>query len=156
MLSEKNYSQVSGDSLLSIVYVSAATEPMSEEDIAGILVHSRANNRRNDLTGALLYRSDRFIQILEGPDDQVRARFAIIAADPRHRSVHKMSEKQIARRQFPEWTMGFNPEGDQSVRQLDGFDDFFRSRTGLDRIKHAENEAQQMLEWLSEYWFPRA
>jgi hypothetical protein len=142
--------------LLSIVYVSAATEPMSADEIAAILIHSRANNRRNGLTGALLYRSDRFIQILEGPDDEVRERFAIIASDPRHRSVHKMSEKKIAERQFPDWTMGFNPEGDQSVRHLDGFDDFFRARTGLDRIKHADNEAQQLLEWLAEYWFPRA
>ncbi|HEV7950927.1 MAG TPA: BLUF domain-containing protein [Glaciihabitans sp.] len=141
--------------MLSLVYVSVATSPMTDEDILRILAQSRANNKRDDVTGALLYRPDRFIQILEGPDDEVRKWFGIIQADPRHRNVQTISEKQIVTRQFPEWTMGFKPATDDAIAGIDGFEDFFRARTGLDRIKHAENEAQQMLEWLAEYWMPR-
>jgi hypothetical protein len=138
--------------LLSIAYVSAATQTMSDDDIAAILTQSRANNFRNELTGALLYHRGRFIQILEGPADQVNARYAIIEKDPRHRNVQKMGERIIAERLFPGWTMGFRPLADDSVKELAGFEDFFGARTGLDRIKHADNEAQQFLEWLAEYW----
>jgi hypothetical protein len=126
---------------------------MSDDDIAGILTQARANNIRHDLTGALLYHGGRFIQVLEGPDQAVLARYGVIAADSRHRSVQLISEKSIGARQFPDWTMGFRPVSDMAVKELAGFDDFFGARTGLARIQHAENEAQQFLEWLGEYWF---
>ena len=138
--------------MLSIAYVSVATNDMSDADIGAILSQSRANNVDHDLTGALLFQRGRFIQILEGPDDEVRARFAIIAADPRHRSVQLVSEKFIALRQFPEWTMGFRPTPDSLLTDHPAFNNFFEGRTGRARIEHAENEAQQFLEWLTEYW----
>ncbi|CAN5117945.1 hypothetical protein BH09ACT5_BH09ACT5_11750 [soil metagenome] len=139
--------------MLSIAYVSASTGEMSEDDVAAILKQSRANNVWHQLTGALLYHRGRFIQVIEGPDDAVRTRLAIIAADPRHSGIRTISEKQIGARQFPEWTMGFVPLSGSAVTQLEGFDDFFGARTGLARLEHAENEAQQLLEWLREYWF---
>lgn len=140
--------------MLSIAYVSATTEAMTEDGVAAILVKSRANNRRLGLTGALLYHGGRFIQMLEGPDDEVRARYAIIAADPRHRSVQLISETAIGERQFPEWTMGFRAPSGSALKGFAGFEDFFGARTGQARIDHAENEAQQFLEWLAEYWLP--
>jgi len=144
-----------GSHVLSIAYASASTRPMTDEDVAEILVQARANNQRHELTGALLYRGGRFVQILEGPEEQVRSRYAVISADPRHTSVQLVREVQIAERQFPEWTMGFRlPEG-ESAAQLEGFEDFF-GRTGRARLEHADNEAQQFLEWLGEYWLPRA
>ena len=126
---------------------------MSDDDITSILTQSRENNSRRGLTGALLYHRGRFIQVLEGPDDTVAARFDLIALDHRHRGVQKIIEKKIGARQFPEWTMGFIPLTDPAVKKLDGFNDFFEARTGRARIEHAENEAQQFLEWLREYWF---
>ena len=138
--------------LLSIAYVSASTTPMSDADVAEILTRSRTNNRAHDLTGALLYHGGRFVQILEGPEHEVRDRFAVISADPRHRAVQVMREERIADRQFPEWTMGFRANND--LAQLEGFEDIF-GRRGKERLKHADNEAQQFLEWLGEYWLPR-
>ncbi|MET4783198.1 BLUF domain-containing protein [Glaciihabitans sp. UYNi722] len=142
--------------MFSIAYVSAAAVEMTDDDIAAILVQARANNLRHHLTGALLYHRGRFIQILEGPDEQVLSRFALISADPRHRSISVVSEEPIKERQFPEWTMGFRPLADDAVKELAGYDDFFDDRTGEVRLRHANNEAQQFLEWLGEYWFGRA
>jgi hypothetical protein len=141
--------------LLSVAYVSAATDPLDDDDIAALLIQARAANRRNGLTGALIYRGGRFAQILEGPEAMVRSRYASIASDPRHRNVQMMREARIAERQFPQWTMGFRPPVDSTVSQLAGFDNFFERR-GKARLEHAENEAQQFLEWLGEYWLPRA
>jgi hypothetical protein len=140
--------------VLSIAYVSVATSPLSADEIAALLTQARANNERDGITGALLYHRDRFIQIVEGEDEIVRAKFDAIATDARHRNVQTMREKRIPERQFPQWTMGFREISDESVKQLDGFEDFF-ARSGRSRIEHAENEAQQFLEWLGEYWLPR-
>jgi hypothetical protein len=141
--------------VLSIAYVSAATSPLSADDIAGLLTKSRANNERDGITGALLYHRERFIQIVEGDDEIVLAKFAEISTDPRHRNVQVMREQRIPERQFPQWTMGFRELSDESVQQLTGYENFF-ARSGRSRIEHADNEAQQFLEWLSEYWLPRA
>lgn len=139
----------------SIAYVSAATNYMTDEDVAAILVQARENNIRHDLTGALLYHRGRFIQILEGPDEQIDSRFAVISADSRHRSIHVVSEEAVDERQFPEWTMGFRPLTDDSITTIDGYDDFFDGTTGEVRLTHANDEAQQFLEWLRDYWFAR-
>jgi hypothetical protein len=139
--------------VLSIAYVSVAAAPMADADIVQLLARSRANNERDGVTGAMLYHRDRFVQMLEGHDEAVRSKYATIAADSRHRGVRTMREKTIAARQFPQWTMGFGSMADESVRQLDGFEDFF-ARRGRSRIEHADNEAQQFLEWLGEYWLP--
>ena len=141
--------------MLSIAYVSVATSPFSAEDIADLLVKSRLNNERDGITGALLYHRERFIQIVEGDDEIVLSKFAEISNDQRHRSVQKMREQRIPQRQFPQWTMGFRELSDESVQQLTGYENFF-ARSGRSRIEHADNEAQQFLEWLSEYWLPRA
>jgi len=141
--------------MLSIAYVSVAAAPLSDDEIGALLTQARANNERDGITGALLYHRERFVQIVEGPEAVVRDRFAAIATDPRHRSLQVMRERRILERQFPQWTMGFRESSDSSVKQLAGFEDFF-GRTGRSRIEHAENEAQQFLEWLSEYWLPRA
>ena len=128
---------------------------MTDEEIAAILVQARANNVRHGLTGALIYHRGRFIQILEGPDDELAARFTVIAADPRHRGIHVVSEEPITERQFPDWTMGFRPLTDDSITALPGYDDIFDGTTGAVRA-NGTDEAQRFLEWLRDYWFSRA
>lgn len=140
--------------MLSITYTSAASASVGEDGLAAILIKARANNRRDGITGALLYRGDRFVQILEGTDTVVRQRFEIIAADPRHRSINVIRELQIPERQFPQWTMGFRQSDSDAGRQLPGYEDIM-GRRGAARIAHAENEAQQYLLWLGEYWLPQ-
>jgi len=141
--------------MLSIAYVSAATSPVSDAEIGEILTTARANNQRDGLTGALLYHGGRFIQIIEGPDEVLLARYEIISTEPRHRVIQLVRQHVITDRQFPEWTMGFRPLTDDSVKALEGFEDIF-GRTGRSRLEYADNEAQQFLEWLGEYWLPRA
>ena len=133
--------------------MSAATIPLLDEDIAAILVQARANNVKHHLTGALVYHEGKFIQILEGPDNEVRARFAIIHADPRHRRIYTVSDEQIVSRQFPAWTMGFRPLSSIAVKQLAGYDDIFDGNTGKVQLGNANHQAESFLEWLGQYWF---
>ncbi|MEO1442551.1 MAG: BLUF domain-containing protein, partial [Chloroflexota bacterium] len=57
--------------LVSLVYVSYATEPMSGAELEALMAKSSANNKPLGVTGMLLYRQGFFIQVLEGEEDVV-------------------------------------------------------------------------------------
>jgi hypothetical protein len=93
--------------VLSVVYSSTATTSFSDADLGALLTVSRGNNARSGLTGMLLSRDDRFLQVLEGPEDQVEETMTRIAADSGHRDVRILLRGPIEQRQFPDWTMSF-------------------------------------------------
>ena len=66
--------------LMQLVYCS---QPFgySLEILSAILIASRANNRKYDITGALICRSDIFLQLLEGPEQQVKNTYEAIQKD---------------------------------------------------------------------------
>ncbi|WP_207485923.1 BLUF domain-containing protein [Arenibaculum pallidiluteum] len=90
-----------------LVYVSAATRPMGEDDLLALLRQSRRNNERTGVTGLLLYMEGRFMQALEGEQDTVLALYRRIAMDARHRGVTTLIKFAIPARSFPDWSMGF-------------------------------------------------
>jgi hypothetical protein len=142
--------------VLSLAYVSSAAVEFTDDDIADVLTLSRSNNALLDITGVLLYRDGRFIQILEGPDDVVREKFAVIAADQRHRGIHTVSAETIDTRQFPEWTMGYRPLTDAAVSRFPDYDDFFEGRAADDALTDDRRRARMLLEWLRDYWLAPA
>lgn len=90
-----------------LVYVSAATRPLTQTELIGLLEQARASNAEHAITGTLLYRNARFLQLLEGDEDEVRHLYSLIAADPRHLDVTTVREGRRVFRQFPTWTMAF-------------------------------------------------
>lgn len=76
-------------------------------DIDQILAKSRANNKRDSITGALLFNAGCFAQVLEGPLDTVEAAFERIQQDERHGDVSLLALNPIEHRSFPNWAMGF-------------------------------------------------
>jgi hypothetical protein len=115
----------SGDRLLSFVYLSTATKPFGDDDLAELLAKSRENNGPLRLTGVLLHRRGRFLQVLEGPEDAVRDRMSIITSDPRHTGVRILLEETLARRKFPDWTMEYQPFAANVVETIPGYRTFF-------------------------------
>jgi hypothetical protein len=109
------------DAVLSIIYSSAATVPFSDTDLVELLKVSRRNNAGSEVTGMLLYRDGRFLQVLEGPDDGVRERMAVIARDPRHAEVLVLLEEGLSERRFPDWTMGFVPHESTPPDEIPGY-----------------------------------
>jgi hypothetical protein len=102
--------------VLSIVYTSTASESFNEAHLVDVLIRSRRNNKRLALSGMLLYRDGMFLQVIEGPDDALRDRMAIIASDPRHSTVRVLLEEEISERMFPAWTMGHVEMADEEDR----------------------------------------
>lgn len=89
-----------------IIYVSSARySNMSELDLKDIFEAAMKNNKRNCLTGALLYYEDTFMQLLEGEKDMVEERFSIIKNDRRHKSLIVLMNEEVKRRSFPGFAM---------------------------------------------------
>ena len=94
--------------LIQLVYCS---QPFgySLEILSAILVTSRANNRKNDISGALICRSDIFLQLLEGPEQQVKNTYNAIQKDDRHVNVYNLINRPVEKRLFPAWAMKDDP-----------------------------------------------
>jgi len=65
----------------------------------------QAKNRRLEITGTLVSRSGKVMQIIEGPADSVNRLFASILRDPKHREVVLVLERIVPEREFPNWAM---------------------------------------------------
>jgi hypothetical protein len=79
-------------------------------EIRKILVASRRNNAVHSITGALLFNSGCFAQVLEGPLKHVEATFERIQRDLRHAEVTVLDAGYVEQREFPEWSMAFAGE----------------------------------------------
>ena len=93
--------------VIQLIYSSAATKPFSAEALRALLVRARAHNTTAEISGMLLHVDGVFFQVLEGEPAPVRALFAQISKDDRHRNVLLLLEHEIAARNFPDWSMGF-------------------------------------------------
>ena len=94
--------------LMQLVYCS---QPFgySLEILSAILIASRANNTKRDITGALICRSDIFLQLLEGPEQQVKSTYAAIQNDDRHINIYHLLDQNVDKRLFPAWSMKDDP-----------------------------------------------
>lgn len=111
--------------LVSVAYVSTATEPFDDARLAELLSFSRSSNHAHDLTGMLLYRRGRFFQVLEGPEDAVDELMRKIRRDSRHDGVRVLLRESLDDRRFDEWTMGYEPIGVPTTPAPEGFRDTF-------------------------------
>lgn len=92
-----------------LTYESVAKKGLRDSDIEAILETSRTNNAENGITGCLVYYNDRFIQILEGNQQDVQECYQKIQKDDRHRQVRIIAENAVEKRTFPEWGMAYFP-----------------------------------------------
>ncbi len=96
--------------LYHIIYHSLASgDGISPEGLFDLLRQARAYNQAHRLTGLLLYAADtkEFVQVLEGPRDEVARIYEKIAQDERHKHAFVLHEAVANGRMFPDWRMGF-------------------------------------------------
>lgn len=102
--------------LLSLVYASRAVVGFTGIDLENLLTRSRAANAEDAISGMLLFKDHRFLQLLEGPADAVRAKMQLIREDARHYDVLVLLEESVPERQFADWSMGY--AADSSLRDV--------------------------------------
>ncbi|MDD7945647.1 BLUF domain-containing protein [Microbacterium sp. NE2HP2] len=135
------------EGLLSILYTSNARAPFGDDDLAALLAQSRASNAARDLTGMLLYRGGRFVQVLEGPEPAVRDLLTTIRQDSRHSDMRVLIEQPIAHREFREWTMGYQPIAETTGDAPTGFRDTFDDLEGSDDPSATLRAARELSLW---------
>ncbi|HVF94422.1 MAG TPA: BLUF domain-containing protein [Sphingomonas sp.] len=95
-----------------ILYESVSTAPNRRLDLAEIFDRSRHNNALDGVTGLLWADGERFLQVIEGPDDSIANTFGQILLDPRHRDVRVLLDRAIEAREFGAWSMAVRHPGD--------------------------------------------
>ena len=98
-------------------------ELFSEEELIQLLETSRQNNAKIGVTGMLLYKDGNFMQLIEGPEEAVRALHAKISIDPRHRGLITLLQGHQENREFQDWAMGFQSLDAAGLRKLPGYSD---------------------------------
>jgi hypothetical protein len=106
-------------SLHRILYVSAAAQTLTPAELDELLLVARANNALNDVTGALLYADGDFMQLLEGPREQVTETFRRIERSPMHRGVIALMNDPVDQREFATWSMAYSPATWDELKQAE-------------------------------------
>jgi hypothetical protein len=90
-----------------LCYASTATEKCSAIEIGLIVDASHHNNARLQVTGALFFGNNYFLQFLEGSRHNLNLLYNKIARDERHHNIQVLELKEVGSRYFPEWSMKY-------------------------------------------------
>lgn len=93
--------------LIQLVYLSHTHELWDDDQLAELLLQAQKKNEVLDITGALVYHDGNFIQLLEGPEENVLAVYEKIKNDHRHDGINTLIQAPIEKREFPNWSMAF-------------------------------------------------
>lgn len=75
--------------------------------VADIVAVSRSRNADLDVTGALLFAGEHFVQFLEGPEDGIAALQHSIFRDQRHEQVTTIQAGDVDDRRFKGWSLAY-------------------------------------------------
>ena len=128
-----------------IIYVSTAAEPIDESGLLELLNQSRANNKRDQITGMLLYKAGRFMQAIEGTEENVTELYEVIKKDMRHRNVDTLRSEYRPSRDFPNWTMGFQNLDSDKHAHHDGFTKILENNFNPEYFDESATEAHALL-----------
>ena len=85
------------------IYTSTAIIP----DTSQILSEAIQRNRQHNVTGILIYNGKHFMQLLEGPEQEVEYIYQKIIRDPRHDNLELWSDILVPERSFEEHPMKY-------------------------------------------------
>ncbi|KDP91047.1 MULTISPECIES: BLUF domain-containing protein [Clavibacter] len=136
--------------MLCIVYSSTAERSFDDVDLAQLLAQSRATNAAHGLTGLLVHRQGRFLQLIEGEDADVRERMDAILADDRHGRISTLMEERITERQFPDWTMGMAKYDARVAERIPGYRDTFDDLQGERPDDAIRPALLELIRWFQE------
>lgn len=92
-----------------VFYVSESrVDPATaESEVEALVALARSKNRRLQITGALAYTGDRFVQYIEGPAKAIEGLMRSIRLDPRHTNLTVVYDSAVAIRRFENWALAF-------------------------------------------------
>ena len=138
--------------MLQIIYASASTRPFTHKELVELLKVARQKNTAADVTGMLLYHAGCFLQVLEGPAENVEAIYAKVQTDSRHANLLLLVRETIEERAFEHWSMGF-VDTTRIAGKISGFVDYMRA---LESMTLDKTRARTLLAGFQEGTFRRS
>lgn len=100
-----------------ISYVSTANLDLQEQGVNDIMKKANEFNKREEITGILLYNERSFFQLIEGEKKTIQDLYERITQDSRHQDIIKFLEQPVSRPSFDGYMTDFitdNNKFDQS------------------------------------------
>ena len=119
--------------LIQVIYVSTGASDISEHDTAEFLKEARKTNRKNDVSGMVLYVAGCLLVLLEGEAHKVEAASREMVA--RKHEMRAILREPVAEREFPDWIMGFEAVASAEASRLLGEPVAFDSAARVARIE---------------------
>lgn len=108
-------------SLKYVSYMSNQALILKEDDIERLLFQIREKNKKLAITGLLLLIQGKFIQYIEGPEEEIENVYKKIKSDPRHNQLILLDSGDIDDRQFKDWSMAYRKIEDDVVENITGY-----------------------------------
>ena len=136
-----------------LIYSSRSTTDWEDSELDALLKISVKNNAKVNITGLLIFVRDRFVQMLEGDEEQVLALYEKISEDPRHNHVNILLSGNHFEEQrlFPDWSMAYRKLTLNEFMTISGYQDLEslflhqsiddRSHPALVFLKHFTKQA---------------
>lgn len=109
---------MSNQILKQLIYTSVSSRGLFEVMSPDSLRRIRANNIAAEITGALVWKDPKFMQVIEGPADNINRLFSTLLKDDRHSDLVLISERIIHEREFPNWAMQSSSLDQDPVQNL--------------------------------------
>lgn len=110
-----------------IAYISTASKLFDSAELRNMLKEANERNAKSGVTGMLLYKDGQFMQVLEGPEEAIRATFRRIEQDSRHHGIMVLVKGPVEDRRFPNWSMAFRDLNLPDHQEVTGFSEFLNT-----------------------------
>lgn len=131
--------------MIHLIYISSATKAFSEEELFNLLEKSRERNKKQDITGMLIYKDGAFLQVLEGEEKDVDEIYQSVLNDDRNTANYLIERIKIRERNFPNWSMGFKDLTSQNIDELDGYSELMNKELTSDEIAKCKDMAVKLI-----------
>lgn len=126
------------------MYCSLATGSVDDNQLLDLLRVARKNNKRNFITGVLVFFNNQFVQCIEGEDSAIEQLISNIKCDDRNTDVTVLIDRQIQKRNFPDWSMGLLRYEENELDEKHPFFDI-SSRQNMALIANQQDEVHRYL-----------
>lgn len=137
---------MSNHELHRIVYISTATNPMSESELDALLKQSRVKNLFLNITGYMIYFEGTILQLLEGSKTSVDYIYNTILMEKRHHNSVELCSKSIKERLFDDWQMDFQKIERDQLKQIQSVEDLFHNNLTNKQLKKTCRKVSNIFE----------
>lgn len=140
-----NISAPSNNDIYQLLYLSSACAHFDQGALLNMLTKAREKNHSLGITGLLLHNNGNFLQLIEGPEENIHTLFDSIRQDTRHQDIIILFQETTHVRLFTEWSMGLREISDEELKSIPGLSSYFEAKTGYINSEESSNRALQLI-----------